>query len=112
MNNDGQKVKDIIDQLQRLQIEQTALLTRLEQATEGATRTSENDDAPPARAGSTTRELAIGDRVIVRNPRRLQITKGTIIKINLLTDRYTVRDSNGLLPVVRSRNNLIRDEQR
>jgi hypothetical protein len=117
MNNNEEEVKDLVDQLQRLQIQQTTLLARLERATEGATNNERDENPPtrPTRADRTTRAppraLAIGDWVIIQNPKPSQITRGQITKINLLTDRYTIRDSTGSRPTVRSRGKLIRDDR-
>jgi transcription antitermination factor NusG len=108
MNNNNQEIKSIVEQLQRLQIKQATLLTRLERVSEGG---GDDDETPTARrAGPATRdrprELAIGDQVKIRNPGPFQATKGTIIKINLTTDYITVQATNGT-KIVRARKNVI-----
>jgi transcription antitermination factor NusG len=109
MNNNNQEIKSIVEQLQRLQIKQATLLTRLERVSEGGG--DDNEETPTARrAGLVTRdrprELAIGDQVKIRNPGPFQATKGTIIKINLTTDYITVQATNGT-KIVRARKNVI-----
>ena len=59
-------IEDIIEQLQILNIRQASLLARLE-----CTRNRPTEEAA----------FQIGDYVRVLNPRRLQQTRGTIIKI-------------------------------
>jgi hypothetical protein len=73
MTNDPE-IQDIVNQLQQLQIQQSALIERLEQLNKG-TNASENTASPrmvPARA---RREFAIGDRVTIRKPGRFQARK-------------------------------------
>ncbi len=84
MSNRQDDIKDIVDQLQRLQIEQTALIQRIERLTEGTPNTP-----------NAARPFAVGDRVRIRNPRRLQANQGTIIRIGLDTDRITVQSRDG-----------------
>jgi hypothetical protein len=58
MSND-QDVKDIITQLQDLQIQQATLILRLERLSEGGGR--ENVSGPIPIPNGTTREFEIGD---------------------------------------------------
>jgi hypothetical protein len=101
-----EEIKNIVDQLQRLQLEQTELLTRLEHLNE---ETGGRDETTARAAGPTSRnpkrELAIGDSVRIKNPTFLQANKGTITKINLATDRITVQTSSGA-KIVRASKNL------
>jgi hypothetical protein len=83
-----QEVKDIIKQLQRLQVQQANLITKLERlSTIGDKATATNT------ALRTVREFAIGDRVRIKNPRVLQPQKGKILKIG--TDRITIQSILG-----------------
>jgi hypothetical protein len=90
-----EEVKDIVAQLQRLQIRQTALITRLEEISETQNK---NDNA--------TQEFAIGDRVRIKNPRVLQANKGKITRIG--ESRITVTTTNGT-KIVRAPKNLAFD---
>ena len=101
-----EEIKDIVEQLQRLQIQQTGLLTRLEVLNEGAAE----ENRPARNAGPATRaprELAIGDSVRIKNPTPFQANKGTIVKINLATDRITIQPTTGA-KIVRSSRNVLR----
>jgi hypothetical protein len=94
-----QEIRDIVDQLQRLQIQETALLDRLDHLNEevgedegeilGARDPPTNPEAP--------REFVIGDLVRIKNPNPIlqQANKGRIINIKLDTDRITVQPTNG-----------------
>ena len=98
MSNEQDEIKEIVAQLKHLQIQQTKLLQRLE-------RLSETDDQTTA-TPSPTREFRIGDLVQIKNPKPLQIKKGTIIKIGVSTDRITVQSKNGS-KIVRASFNLV-----
>jgi hypothetical protein len=82
MNNGLDEAKDIVAQLQQLQIRESELLQRLERISEVETPT-----AP--------RVFAIGDLVIIKNPRPFQSNQGKIIKIGIGTNRITVQTKNG-----------------
>ena len=100
MSNE-QDITEIIAQLQRLQLQQSELLQRL-------TRLSESEDNNNATGqANTPRELAVGDRVRIRNPGRFQATNGKIIKIG--TSRITVQADNGT-KIIRAPSNLILEE--
>ena len=94
MSNREDDIKDIVAQLQRLQIEQTALIQRIERLTEGTPGTP-----------NAARPFAVGDLVWILNPRRLQANKGTIIRIGLETDRITVQARGGS-KIIRASANL------
>jgi hypothetical protein len=96
-----QDVADIIDQLQRLQLQQSILLTQLARSNE---RSAEREyfDA----TADIPREFQVGDRVIINNPGRFQAKKGIIIKIG--ASRITVKPKNGA-NIQRSPNNLTLD---
>jgi hypothetical protein len=83
-----QDVKDIITQLQNLQIQQATLILRLERLGEGG----DNASGPKAPTG-TTREFEIGNRVRIWNPRRLQAVSGKIVRIG--ASSITVEAKNG-----------------
>jgi hypothetical protein len=83
MDNETDKVQDLIDQLNRLQLKQKDLLARLERAKSNK------------RAGvHKTRQFAIGDKkVLIRNPKHFQDTRGTITKIG--TTGVTITPETG-----------------
>jgi hypothetical protein len=93
MNNGLDEVKDIVAQLQQLQIRESELLQRLERLSEAETPT-------------VPRVFAIGDLVIIKNPRPLQSNQGKIIKIGAGTNRITVQTKNGS-KIVRAPFNLV-----
>ena len=101
MNNEQSDIKDIVAQLQRLQIQETELLRRLELLSEADSNTSRPPDS--------TRGFEIGDLVQIRNPRPFQAKKGTIIRIGIGTDRITVQARNGS-KIVRSSSNVFHIE--
>ncbi len=106
--SNNQEIKDIVTQLQELQIGQSKLLLRLEQLS----RSGVNNNNVPYRANisrdiAITRDLVIGDQVRVKNPRFLQPTKGTVSKIT--SKRITILAANGS-SIVRAPKNLILDE--
>ena len=99
MSSDS-NVKEIIAQLQRLQLEQNVLILRLAHANEresgqGATNERESNHGatdtviPP----DATREFVVGDRVRIKNPGRFQANNGTITKIG--ASRITVQTKSG-----------------
>jgi hypothetical protein len=112
-------IKDIVAQLQRLQIRQDELLTRLGDL-------SGDDDTVPLQAqaarvptsptraaripSDTSRDIEVGDRVRIRNPRRFQAVRGRVIKVSTPTSRVTVqaRDES---KIVREPHNLIPDDE-
>ena len=94
MNRD-EDVKNIVDQLQRLQLQQSNLISRLERLSEGEpTRTS------------TARDFAIGDQVRIKNPGYRQATRGTIVKIG---KRITV-ETDSKKKIIRTAKNLTLEE--
>jgi hypothetical protein len=104
MSND-QEIEDIIAQLQELQIGQSKLLKRLEQLTRrDAVNNNTAQRATVTRDIATVRDLAIGDRVRIKNPRFLQPTSGTVSKIN--PKRITILAANGT-SIVRAPKNII-----
>jgi hypothetical protein len=82
MNNGLEEVKEIVAQLQQLQIRESELLQRLERISEVETPT-------------VPRVFAIGDLVMIKNPRPFQSNQGKIIKIGIGTNRITVQTKNG-----------------
>jgi hypothetical protein len=93
-----QEIQDIVNQLGRLQIQQSNLLKRLGQLNES----EDNNTTPPSI--TTARAFAVGDRVRIKNPGLLQPARGTIIKIG--RTRTTVEARNGT-KIVRAPKNLI-----
>jgi hypothetical protein len=97
-----QEIQDIVNQLERLQIQQAELVRRIG-------RLSENNDVSNINATHTTStiDFVIGDRVRIRNPGRLQPVRGTIIKIG--RSRITVEAREGT-KIVRAPRNLIAED--
>jgi hypothetical protein len=102
MSNRQDEIKDIVEQLQHLQIQETKLLRRLERLNETDRQAVEVDvvDTP-----EISREFRIGDLVQILNPKPFQIKKGTIIRIGAGTNRITVQSKNGI-KIVRAPSNL------
>lgn len=98
MSNRHDEIKDIVSQLQRLQIKESELLQRLEGL-------SEADNHDTAGSPTPTRDFRIGDLVRIKNPRPFQIKTGHIIRIGVDTNRITVQARNGS-KVVRASFNL------
>ena len=99
MRNDD--VQDLLEQLNRLQIQQTDLFARLATAVEAEraqTREPLNERKP------AKREFAIGDRVNIKNPKLFQPTSGTITKIG--ATRITVTSESGS-KILRAPKNIV-----
>ena len=79
----NEDINGIVEQLKRLQLQQAALLTRLENlSNQGAGRNDEEHETrPPVATRDEPRAFAIGDRVGIRNPKPFQENKGTILTI-------------------------------
>jgi transcription antitermination factor NusG len=88
---EDQEVKGIIEQLRRLQLQQTQLLSRLAfiHGTRAESRANATEPTPP----NVVREFAVGDRVRIKNPGPFQAHRGTIAKIG--AHRITVRTRSG-----------------
>jgi hypothetical protein len=99
MSNRQDEIKDIVSQLQRLQIKESELLQRLE----GLSEAESHDTAEPL--ATPTRDFRIGDLVQIKNPRSFQIKTGHIIRIGVNANRVTVQARNGS-KVVRASFNL------
>jgi hypothetical protein len=84
MNNDRDEIQDLIDQLNRLQLKQKELLARLQRA-----KNSKREGVQETREFTIT----IGDKVLIRNPKRSQETRGTITKI--AHTRVTITSESG-----------------
>jgi transcription antitermination factor NusG len=89
MRNDNDEIQDLITQLNRIQLQQTALLARLETAVEN--EATQNREI--SREVRPTGAFALGDRVRIRNPNPFQATRGTITKIG--DQRITVTSRSG-----------------
>ena len=101
MSNGGDEIKNIVAQLQRLHLQESELLQRLERLSE--------TDSQTGKSPSITRDFRIGDFVQIKNPKPFQIKQGTIIRIGVDTDRITVQSKNGS-KIVRASFNVIRIE--
>jgi hypothetical protein len=100
MSNRQDEIKDIVAQLQSLQIQETELLQRLERLNDSDNNTFGSTTS------QTTRELRIGDLVKIKNPKPFQSKTGTIVKIGVGTNRVTVQTKSGS-KLVRAPSNLI-----
>jgi hypothetical protein len=107
--NKGDQVKNIIKELQSLQLQQKVLITRL-----GQLARSDNAPAWIDTTGSKEKEVLprtptvawqfkIGDRVRIKNPRIFQTSIGTIAKIG--ENRITVHTTFGS-KIMRAHKNL------
>ena len=97
MSNRQDEIKDIVSQLQRLQMQESDLLRRLEGLNE--------TDSHAAGSPTPTRDFRIGDLVQIQNPKPLQIKKGNIMRTGADADRVTAQSRNGS-KVVRASFNL------
>jgi hypothetical protein len=122
MNNNNQEIKGIVEQLQRLQIKQATLLTRLERVsaaqafavaapaarvpavedTGSATSSATREPRPPPTA---PRDFDIGDRVRVINPGPGQNPLGIIVKIGPAQIHIRAQNGNEIRRIAK---NLIR----
>jgi hypothetical protein len=85
-------IKDIVEQLQRLQLQQDDLLARLHRASSSPNSgqaTTRATRVPPDAA----KALVIGDNVKVRNPRASQANRGQTGSIG--RSRIIIKTSNG-----------------
>jgi hypothetical protein len=99
----------MVQQLQRLQLQQDAIIARLGGLSQNsvppnarATRIPSNMDAV------TARTFAIGDRVRIRNPNRLQADRGVVI--NITANCITVQSRRGS-KIVRAPHNIFFDDE-
>ena len=101
---DSEDTQELIAQLMVLQLQQTDILERLDsaqsrQATENAsqrtraTAKTTNRQERNSANRETTRELAVGDYVVIRNPNLFQVDRGKITKIT--ASRITVKTATG-----------------
>jgi hypothetical protein len=104
MSSGQEEIKNIVSQLQRLHLQETELLHRLEQLSEADSNTPGSSN--PAQDSSSPREFIIGDQVLIRNPKPFQSKRGVVIKIGIGTNRVTVQTKNGT-KIVRAPHNII-----
>jgi transcription antitermination factor NusG len=97
MSNE-QDIKDIVGQLERLQIRQTALVQRLARLT-AIGNNNTNTEQP-----NITQEFSVGDQVRITNPGLRQADRGTITNID--NSRITVQARNGT-KITRAPKNLV-----
>ena len=97
MSNE-QDIKDIVAQIERLQIRQTALVQRLARLT-AIGNNNTNTERP-----NTIQEFRVGDQVRIINPGLRQANRGTISNIG--NSRITVQARDGT-KIIRAPKNLI-----
>jgi hypothetical protein len=117
MRIENDEIQDLITQLNRIQLQQTVLLARLETAVEheAALNRELQAEVRPRRASAAgnrtevrpTRAFVVGDRVCIKNPRPFQENKGTITKIG--SQRITVTTRSGS-KIIRDPKNLALEE--
>jgi hypothetical protein len=104
---DSKDIQGLIEELKVLQLQQTDILNRLDsarsrQGTDNVSQrarataeiTSRRERQERDNAGRvTTRELVVGDFVIIRNPNPFQADRGEITKIT--ATRVTVKTATG-----------------
>jgi hypothetical protein len=95
-----EEIKELIQQIGRLQIQQSTLVTRLSRLNRQV-----QDES---RAQDDIRTFSIGDKVRVRNPKMDQASKGKIIRIT--DSRITMEARNGE-KVWRAPSNFILEER-
>jgi hypothetical protein len=102
MPND--EVQDIIIRLKELNLEQSALLNRLDTLRDTPAATAARIPPDPIR------QIVVGDRVRIRNPGLLQPTSGTVTKVT--AKRVTVQGQIGyrVSTIIRAPKNLILEE--
>ena len=93
------EVQEIIQRLKALQLQQAELIVRLEEARERENKKGVDVQITVDQVTDTpatvieTREIAIGDRVKIRNPNPFQQDNGTVIKVG--KSRITVQTKTG-----------------
>ena len=102
------EIQSIVQQLQLLSLQQAELIGRLDHLTQEekqVTKKTATTSKPTAVAKQPLpkRELVIGDRVRIDNPRYLQPSSGKVTK--LTQNRVTVTAANGTT-IVRAAKNL------
>jgi hypothetical protein len=101
-----QDITDLVNQLQRLQLQQSELLQRL-------TLASEENNNNTARAAqpttNTPREFIVGDRVRITNPNRFQTRIGICRVTKIGPSQITVLAANGT-KIHRAAKNLVLEE--
>jgi hypothetical protein len=115
MNKEDQ-VKNIIKELQSLQLGQKVLITQLGQLASSASAPARSDNTPVRidttgikgkevlpRAPTVVRQFKIGNRVRIKNPRVFSTSTGFVAKIG--ENRITVHTPSGL-KIVRAHKNL------
>ena len=93
----SQEIQDIVAQLERLNLQQAELVQRLSSLNQS------EEDNYTVQSAVAERIFAIGDRVRINNPNRLQAREGTIVKIG--SSRITV-ETRGGSKIVRAPKNL------
>jgi hypothetical protein len=101
----GEDIKDLIQQLQELQLQQAALLTRLVRASLGKTNARKKSNTVPP---DEKWELVTGNRVRILNPGVFQTDRGIVTKIG--PNRVTIQTRSGAKIIRAQKNIIISDE--
>jgi hypothetical protein len=102
----GEDIEYLIQQLQELQLQQAALLTRLTQASLGKTNTQRKSNTVVSH--DETPELVIGDRVRILNPGVFHTDQGIVTKNG--PNWVTIQTSSGAKIIRVQENIIISDE--
>jgi len=108
------EVQELIQQLKELQLQQADIIARLEEAREKENKTEVGGQVTADQTNTTpatvieTREIAIGDKVNIKNPNPFQQDNGTVIKIG--KSRITVQTRTGGKILRAAKNLSLRDE--
>ena len=97
--------RELIEELVKLQISQTTLLTRLLES--NLQRTAEATETKDEAADDPNRPLEIGDRVTILTTGRFRVKKDTICIVIKIGERVTVKTPTGT-KIVRAAHNLKR----
>ncbi len=97
--------RELIEELVKLQISQTTLLTRLLES--NLQRTAEATETKDEAAEDPNRPLEIGDRVTILTTGRFRVKKDTICIVIKIGERVTVKTPTGT-KIVRAAHNLKR----
>jgi hypothetical protein len=100
-------VKELIEELTKLQIAQTAVLTRLVQSLESLEPNANTTGTTAGEVNDPDRPLEIGNKVTVLNTGRFRLRRDTVCTVIRIGERVTVQMPAGT-KIVRAAHNLRR----